>query len=389
MISSILSNLKIILILICAITVFYFLMKYQVTRTVGVILLVFTICFTGALSTKQIVGYYSAEGKTYGTTASLFNSNAVKYSKPDKFTFSYSKLGFETTGQSKQYRSLIQDENAIDISLENQQYALLVNDTLLTNLQTVGNTIFGEYITTFKDTNGKNILTDTLQISMAIENAFTEVSITTNGGDMAVAIWNTFAKKNNFNISIKQLSIEQSQMEFIKMEFPQQDGTHILQKEYFSQSKNSIEFNTKNSTLSIELNDNYYQNLTYTRTKETIRFYINNSLFKIELLNDYSLSLTTPNSTIYYIYSKMYASSEYSENTSFSYASQNDINIKIYFYTGTVEITQSDYSTKMYSYEKYNNLIVFTDIENQTHSIILTSDNSLIYNGTTFDLSPN
>lgn len=385
MISGILTNLKWILLLVTFLVVFYFLMKYEVTRAVGVILLVFVISLTGCLSIKQIAGYYTASGKTYGDTASLFNSNSARYTRQNN-TFSFTKLGFKATSISNQYRSQIQDSNKINIDLSND-LALFVNDSLLANIKTTGNTISGEYAVKFSDSNGTEMLTDTLIVSIAIEKNMTEVVITTNGGDIAVGIWNTFTRKNGFDLEIQKTNLKDSQMEFIKMTIPETDGKYILQTSYYLNGEshnNGIYFDQYNGTLSLEADGKYYQNLSYTRNQDTIIFYKpNNTLCKVFLISDNVLSLTVSDDTQYFVSDTVITDIAF-EISAISVYKNSESTIS--FANNLVEIYVPNATDTYAVYTQYNNALVFTDSNNNTKTIILLSNYSLEYDGEVYSI---
>lgn len=292
MISGIINNFKTILFLIIAILLLYIFIRYEATRIVISILLAVVFIFTGCLSIKQVFSYYTASGETYGSTASLFNANDAKYEKLDEYTFSFKKLGLKTTGIDNQYRSKIVDEK-ITVNLNNETWAIFINNTLLDKTKYNANSINAELTQQFNDTNSNKIIKDTLFVSIAFENNATELVLTTNGGDIAVGLWHSYLTKNNFILSIKKVNFDLSN-----------NDINIIPDENFDKNK-------KDYNLLINKLDNAFNEGSFSLSNDEVGITINQlnnlvnnttSYYSEQITLGYCIGQTAENDSVLHCY---------------------------------------------------------------------------------------
>lgn len=182
---------------------------------------------------SRVIEYYTISGQTYGTVSSVFNDRKTEYEKTGELTFEFSKFGLQSTTIEGQFQARVTDPHKIDIDLSNNDWSIYVNDTLLSNITTTGSALSGELSYLFRDTNNTPITVDTLFISIGFEDNATDIVVTTNGGDVAVNLWNTYLNKNGFKLELKQTEPHFVEDELVKLQSPrvlqivQTDGTTI------------------------------------------------------------------------------------------------------------------------------------------------------------------
>lgn len=204
MITAFLTNIKYILYAVLAIMALWLCYKYPITRKAILIIAVCTFVATSCMMGSRVIEYYTISGQTYGTVSSVFNDRKTEYEKTGELTFEFSKFGLQSTTLEGQFQARVTDPHKIDIDLTNNDWSIYVNDTLLSNISTSGSALSGELTYLFRDTNNTPITVDTLFISIGFEDNATDIVVTTNGGDIAVNLWNTYLNKNGFKLELKQ-----------------------------------------------------------------------------------------------------------------------------------------------------------------------------------------
>ena len=205
MITAFLNNLKFIIIGILAIMAIVIAFKFPSLRTAVAILSSVMFIFCSCIAINRVVTYYTVSGKTYGTVDSVFKNNQVDFEKTDDYTFEFRNFGLQSTTITNQYQARATDTHKIEIDLSNNDWALFVNGTLLSNLQNTNSTLTGDLFYIFYDTNDTVIKADALIISVSFEEKTTEIVLTTNGGDIAVNLWNNYLNKNGFKLELKKV----------------------------------------------------------------------------------------------------------------------------------------------------------------------------------------
>lgn len=269
MITAFLNNLKFIIIGILAIMAIVIAFKFPSLRTAVAILASVMFVFCSCIAINRVVTYYTVSGKTYGTVDSVFKNNQVDFEKTDDYTFEFRNFGLQSTTITNQYQARATDTHKIEIDLSNNDWALFVNGTLLSNLQNTKSTLTGDLFYIFYDTNDTVIKADALTISVAFEEKTTEIVLTTNGGDIAVNLWNTYLNKNGFKLKLKKVE-SRTPNNTIKVD---EEPTEAQAK---SNSYTQNEFDSTNLQFDFYINRNLYNK--YKFSNKVNMAFKNNSL---------------------------------------------------------------------------------------------------------------
>ncbi len=225
MITTILSNLKFIIIGLVVIMAIVVALRYPNLRTAVLLLCAVGFVVGSCFAVNQIVTYYTISGQTYGEIASIFDKTQTEFEKTDDYTFEFRNFGLQSTGIANQFQARATDTHKIDIDLSNNDWSIFVNETLLTDITNTSSTLSGKLKFVFNDTNDKEIKTDSLIISISFEENTTDIVLTTNGGDIAVNLWNNYLSKNGFKLELKKTEPRQVNNMIIYDEEPTESTT--------------------------------------------------------------------------------------------------------------------------------------------------------------------
>ena len=241
MITAFLNNLKFIIIGILAIMAIVIAFKFPSLRTAVAILASVMFIFCSCIAINRVVTYYTVSGKTYGTVDSVFKNNQVDFEKTDDYTFEFRNFGLQSTTITNQYQARATDTHKIEIDLSNNDWAIYVNGSLLSNLQNTNSTLTGDLFYIFYDTNDTVIKADALTISVAFEEKTTEIVLTTNGGDIAVNLWNNYLNKNGFKLELKKVESRTPNNTVINYDEEPTEAP-VLKNSYTQKASDKLEF---------------------------------------------------------------------------------------------------------------------------------------------------
>lgn len=259
MITTLLANLKYIILGIVVIMAIVIALKYPNLRTAILILCTVAFVVLSCFAINRVVAYYTISGETYGEVNSVFNNTQTEFEKTDDYTFEFRNFGLQSTGIENQYQARATDTHKIEIDLSKNDWSILVNDTLLTNITNTDSILSGTLKFKFNDTNNNEINTDILIISISFEEKTTDIVLTTNGGDVAVNLWNNYLNKNGFKLELKQTEQQNNNNIIIYDEEPTEP-----QKQSNSYIEN--EFEATDLQFDIFINRNLYDQYKFNNT---------------------------------------------------------------------------------------------------------------------------
>lgn len=251
MITTILSNLKYIIIGLVVIMAIVVALRYPNLRTAVLLLCAVGFVVGSCFAINQIVTYYTISGQTYGEVNSIFDKTQTEFEKTDDYTFEFKNFGLQSTGIANQFQARATDTHKIDIDLSKNDWAIFVNETLLTDITSTSSTLSGKLKFIFNDTNDKEIKTDALIISISFEENTTDIVLTTNGGDIAVNLWNNYLSKNGFKLELKKTEPSQKNNTIIFDEEPTESDSK-------ENSYKTNEFESTSLQFDIFINRNLY-----------------------------------------------------------------------------------------------------------------------------------
>lgn len=191
--------IKIGIILAVVILLMVLLLKFKNGKWIlaGVMAVALVVC--GVFTSFANYTYFTIEGGTFGSFGDIF-ANKNKVTQKD-LSFEFENFVLVSTGIDGEFSARLSIE-AVDETLIGK--SMYVNNSP-TKLTGVGeNYIFSEYSYIFKDENLTSMLTDTLTIKFVFNSKKSECLLSTSGGSDAVKYWNSYLKKNKFNVEIKE-----------------------------------------------------------------------------------------------------------------------------------------------------------------------------------------
>ena len=202
--SSIENTLKMIILVMVLVGVFY--LCIEIPQLIPVIggLLAMTIFVLGGLATIESIKYFNAHNITIGEVidSAFKNDSTAEEVEGKTLTWNMTNLGFKYVNDST-YVTTIEKPFNEAIDLKNNDYILYINDNACAVNNTGSDYVKAQYTYSFYDSHNNLILSDTLYINFGFYKNQTIIELTTNGGENAVNMWKAYQVKNGFMFELK------------------------------------------------------------------------------------------------------------------------------------------------------------------------------------------
>ncbi len=175
--------------------------KYPSARMACFIILTVGFAVLTAYCTINLNIYYNAEGGIYGRISGLF-SPTISVSET---TIEISNLELIQYLDTDTYYCKIISDKTIEID-SSKSYQLYINNTPCSNSTISSNYISCEYRYQFLDEKEEVLCDDTLQIRFVFNTNNSYFYIYTENGTESVKYWNYYINKNNFVITLTELT---------------------------------------------------------------------------------------------------------------------------------------------------------------------------------------
>ena len=143
--------------------------------------------------------YYNEKGGVIGAITGIFETNTAEV--VDEMNFKINDV--ELVQQSGNvYTATIMIDKVLNFD-EDKQYGIYINENFVDNIEN-DEYAHADYTYTFQNNELTNLMTDTLSLDFAFNNNYTNLLLTTHGGNSAVSYWNAYFNKNSFIITIKE-----------------------------------------------------------------------------------------------------------------------------------------------------------------------------------------
>lgn len=206
---SLFNNLRTVLITIAVIIVVGLILLALIKSPNGKffvsLFLVIALLVGGTISAIYSAGYlntyYSSRGGIIGSLNGIGNPNKAIVTDCQ---FSFENCELSADGEPGVYSAIFDSDKTFNID-NNKSYVVTVNDTLCNYNSVSYDHINCDYKYTFIGLQDEELLTDTLEIKIALYKSHTTIILSTRGGENAVKKWNYYFNMNNFKLQVKQV----------------------------------------------------------------------------------------------------------------------------------------------------------------------------------------
>lgn len=185
-----------LLLIIIIFALIILMMKFKNIRFLIITILFMLFIGFSIFAGFHVNNYYSSEG---GIKGKLDEFTQPKIEVQD-LSFNLKNLSFKETSNENTYEVKLSDSKVLNI--ESNNYDVYINSIPVTNYND-SEFVHCEYEYVFYNSDLKEILNDTLYISISFNKTNTEIVIITQGGSQAIKYWNDYFNKKEFIIELK------------------------------------------------------------------------------------------------------------------------------------------------------------------------------------------
>lgn len=201
------SMLTIFLIIIVGVVLIglaYLAGKHRAIIPIALTLLAIIFVGCSAKCFVDLNDYYSARGGVFGVLTGMTENNQGTVEVTDKIKFSLNNIVITQEADTDKYSATIYLNDIVSLETD-KDYSVTVNkEPCSSSISSAGTTSYvkADYVYRFLDDNLENLCEDTLTFNIAFFAKYTEVKVSTNGGQTAVDNWNTYFSRNYFDVEV-------------------------------------------------------------------------------------------------------------------------------------------------------------------------------------------
>lgn len=176
--------------------------KFPVAKTITITLFSLAVVGLTVYSSYNLIKYYSADSKIYGTISNLFKPNEAE---KEELKFKLNNVVLIETGNDAEYIAEFLVDETIELE-DNVKYGIFINGIPCDNSTVDKAHASGNFIYSFYNSSNEQALIDNLTISLGFYTNSTRIVLKTLGGSEAMRYWQDYFKFNNVELEIKELN---------------------------------------------------------------------------------------------------------------------------------------------------------------------------------------